>query len=144
MIGWVGACFLLAGFLALMRVFKLLPRSRDVVALSRQSYAVITDTDLSDDEKEVTLQSHARQLLGHAFLLTAGAVLAAPWLFGAWESWWFWPFVVCLFASFFVFAVRLLGGKARGLEADRSPVPGSGPRQPRRTGRPVSGRRGSA
>ena len=26
-------------------------------------------------------------------------VLLAPWLFGAWEAWWFWPFVAAIAAA---------------------------------------------
>ena len=33
---------------------------------------------------------------------------AAPWLFGAWETWWFWPFIACIFAAGACFAVRLI------------------------------------
>lgn len=33
------------------------------------------------------------------------AVLAAPWLFAAWEMWWFWPFTALLFLGFAFFAV---------------------------------------
>lgn len=34
--------------------------------------------------------------------------LAAPWLFGAWETWWFWPFVGSLFAAAACFCGRLM------------------------------------
>ena len=42
-------------------------------------------------------------------------VLAGPWLFGAWEMWWFWPFAVCLFVSLALFAVRLVVAPAGAL-----------------------------
>jgi O-antigen ligase len=42
------------------------------------------------------------------FTLVASAVLVSPWLFGAWEVWWFWPFVVCIFMAIALFSLRLL------------------------------------
>lgn len=45
-----------------------------------------------------------------SFLLISVVVLIAPWLFGAWEAWWFWPFVVCIFAAAFLSALRLVTG----------------------------------
>ncbi len=40
------------------------------------------------------------------FLLIAIVVGAAPWMFGAWEMWWFWPFAFLLFLATLVLAVR--------------------------------------
>ena len=34
-----------------------------------------------------------------SFALVCVAVLVAPWFFGAWEMWWFWPFATCIFAA---------------------------------------------
>jgi O-antigen ligase len=42
------------------------------------------------------------------FFLVALIVAVAPWLFGAWEVWWFWPFVVCIFLSTGLFGLLLL------------------------------------
>lgn len=33
------------------------------------------------------------------FVLTAAVLMAAPWLFGAWEAWYFWPFVGVIFLT---------------------------------------------
>lgn len=47
--------------------------------------------------------------LSSALLVLIGVVaLAAPWFFGAWETWWFWPFMVCLFAAGACYAGRLM------------------------------------
>jgi len=35
-------------------------------------------------------------------------VLLGPWLFGAWEMWWFWPFVVTLAVAAATLAIRFL------------------------------------
>jgi O-antigen ligase len=40
--------------------------------------------------------------------LLAVAVLVGPWLFGAWEMWWFWPLAALIFGSGLVFGIRLL------------------------------------
>ena len=49
----------------------------------------------------------------------AATVLVAPWLFGAWEMWWFWLFALGLFFSTLCWALRLLLASARaGDEAD--------------------------
>lgn len=45
-----------------------------------------------------------------SFALVCFAVSVVPWLFGAWERWWFWPFAVCIFAAAFCFGVRLVSG----------------------------------
>lgn len=55
-----------------------------------------------------------------SFLLTCVAVLIAPWLFGAWEAWWFWPFAVCIFAAAFLLSLRLVtGSHMRGVAGPR-------------------------
>jgi O-antigen ligase len=43
-----------------------------------------------------------------AFSLLATVVLVSPWLFGAWEVWWFWSFAMLLFASSALFGIQLL------------------------------------
>lgn len=43
-----------------------------------------------------------------SYVLTLVAVLLAPWLFGAWEAWWFWPFSLMVFLGAGCFAARLL------------------------------------
>jgi len=35
-------------------------------------------------------------------------VLLSPWLFGAWEQWWFWPFTALIFLSTLAFAGQLI------------------------------------
>jgi O-antigen ligase len=47
-------------------------------------------------------------LEGLMFGLLMLVLLASPWLFGAWEMWWFWPFAVTLFLATGCFAVRLM------------------------------------
>ena len=42
------------------------------------------------------------------FICISLVVLVSPWLFGAWEMWWFWPFAVLIFLATLIFALRLL------------------------------------
>ncbi|MDI6773918.1 MAG: O-antigen ligase family protein [Verrucomicrobiota bacterium] len=57
------------------------------------------------------------------FVMLAAVALISPWLFGAWEMWWFWPFAVLLFLSTAFFGLRcLIWGterRRRRLPADR-------------------------
>jgi hypothetical protein len=70
-----------------------------------------------------------RVLSKGALALMAAAVLAGPWLFGAWEPWWFWPLASLLFLSSALFGVTLLDAEAvvagfsdRVLRRDMAPV----------------------
>lgn len=42
------------------------------------------------------------------FVLIGLTLLAAPWLFGAWEMWWFWPFAFLLFLATLILALRFI------------------------------------
>lgn len=44
-----------------------------------------------------------RGAAGLSWGLTLAAVLAGPWLFGAWEGWWFWPLAIPLFLGLAAF-----------------------------------------
>lgn len=87
MISWGGALFLVIGFLVLMKLFKLVERSRDVIRLSRHSVEVIRQSSLTDDDKEAALQKNAKELLLLFLVLASGgaAALACPlgvlWIF---------------------------------------------------------------
>jgi hypothetical protein len=86
MSSWVGAIFLVVGLIVLIRLFRLVERSGEVVAISRRSWKVMRDPTLSDDAKEKSLQTGAKQLLPLLLILAfggAGAVLlplAAVWV----------------------------------------------------------------
>ncbi len=76
MISWIGATFIVVCFLILMRLFRMMENSHDVVTIARKSLTVIKSPDLSDEEKETTLQKDAKQLL-RLFLLLACSGVAA-------------------------------------------------------------------
>jgi O-antigen ligase len=47
-----------------------------------------------------------------ALTLSTAALLAGPWLFGAWEAWWFWPLATLLFVAIALFGVTLLDAES--------------------------------
>ncbi len=80
MSAYLGAVFLVLGFIALLKLLGLVERSRRVVATSRAAMSALSDKTLDDDQKEAAMQTHAtiggdtlRQVVerhqGHTFLL---------------------------------------------------------------------------
>lgn len=121
MIEFGGALFLVIGFVVIFKVFGLVEKSRRVIGISRQAAGDLRDADMSDDDKEIAMQAHARQLFGLFFLITVGAFAAvfAPiallWAFDAlgWVSLdavlavaLSWPFVIA--ASISIVAVVIV------------------------------------
>ena len=51
-----------------------------------------------------------------SFAVVALVVLLAPWFFGAWEMWWFWPFAVAISTAVALQAARLIAWACRGPE----------------------------
>lgn len=54
------------------------------------------------------------------------SVVVGPWFFGAWEMWWFWPFVAPIFVALLLFGLKLILGGCAGCEASRPAGPGEG------------------
>ncbi len=73
---WIGAGFLVGGFLSLIRIFGLVQKSRDVVGMSRHSFEIIRDPSLSDDQKGIALREDATRLFRLFFVLAAGGATA--------------------------------------------------------------------
>lgn len=71
---WAAALVLL--FVVLLRVFGLVPRSREVIDVSRRSLAVIRDPALDDRAKETTLQANTVVLFRHFGVLALGGAAA--------------------------------------------------------------------
>ncbi len=42
------------------------------------------------------------------FGLIALVAIGSTWLFGAWENWWFWPFITLIFTASVCFSIRLM------------------------------------
>lgn len=76
MIPWIGAIFLVVGFVVLIRLFGLVERSGDVLKVSRRSWEVIRNSTLSDEAKEKALQQDAKQLLRLFLMLVVGGAAA--------------------------------------------------------------------
>jgi len=76
MIDWLAALFLVAGFLAIVRLTGLVAKSRDVIGVASRSASIIGDKLLDDDTKERELQGAAKQLFGLAVFLLFGGVAA--------------------------------------------------------------------
>ncbi len=76
MIPWIGAVFLVVGFVIVIWLLGLVERSRQVMATARRSLGVIRDSSLSDDAKEVALRKDAIQLFGLFFILATGGAAA--------------------------------------------------------------------
>ena len=73
---WIAAAFLVVGFAVLVRVFRLVDKTREVGRVSRQSMAVIRSRSLDDGAKEAALQSDARKLFRLFFVLALGSAVA--------------------------------------------------------------------
>jgi hypothetical protein len=77
-----GAALLVVGFLLLFKLFGLLEKARQALALSRLAYADLSNSALDDLAKEQALQAHAIGLSKAFVILTAGgaACLLLPYL----------------------------------------------------------------
>jgi hypothetical protein len=74
MTAWLGAVLLVLGVLALCKVLGVVSRSRTAIALAQESFGVISDRGLADEQKEQLLQKNALRLFKlFAILLLAGA-----------------------------------------------------------------------
>ena len=76
MIQWLGAFFLVVGFVVLAQLFGLVERSRNVVTIARRSLKVIRSKRLSDEAKELQLQKNSQQLFLLFFILASGGAMA--------------------------------------------------------------------
>lgn len=72
MVSFLGALFMLFGFLLALKIFKLIDKSKEVLSLSRMAHSDIRNPAMTDDEKEIALQSHARRLFVLFFIITIG------------------------------------------------------------------------
>lgn len=82
MIEYAGALFLVLGFVVILKLAGLVEKSTRVISISKQAVAVLRDAGMSDDEKEVLMQDHAKQLALLFLFLTVGGVAAVFLPFG--------------------------------------------------------------
>jgi hypothetical protein len=78
-IEYAGAIFLVIGFIFILGITGLVEKSTRVIDIAKQAVTELRDSELSDDDKELAMQSHAKQL-GKLFLLITLGGLAAVFL----------------------------------------------------------------
>lgn len=76
MIEYLGALFLVIGFVFILKIAGLVDKSTRVIDISKQAVAELRSSELSDDDKESAMQSHAKQLAGLFVLITMGGMAA--------------------------------------------------------------------
>lgn len=82
----LGASLCVIVFALLLHLVRLVDRTRDVLAIGRESAATMRDATLSDEEKEKAVQRGALRLFGLLFVLLLGSAaclllpLALIWL----------------------------------------------------------------
>ena len=74
MMAWTGAIFLTVASLLLLKLFRLVEISREIISLSRESLVTMGSVDLSEAEKERMIQRSAVRALGCFLLLSLGGV----------------------------------------------------------------------
>lgn len=72
----LAACFLVLGFIYIIRALKLVARARSVIAEGGHSLDVIFDNRVDDKQKEAALKQGAAKLFAHFVGLTLGGTLA--------------------------------------------------------------------
>jgi hypothetical protein len=72
----LGALFVLAGFVAILRALKLISKGVEVATVSRRAFADFSNPNLDDDTKEAAMQSHAKRLFSLFLLLFLGTSAA--------------------------------------------------------------------
>lgn len=76
MIEWLAASFIVVAFAVLLVRLRVVSSSREVIALSRQAMAVITDQTLTDRDKERRLQAYTGALLKAFLFIVVGSAAA--------------------------------------------------------------------
>lgn len=76
MIEFVGAVFLVIGFIIFMKFFSLVEKSSEVVTISKSAVKIVQNKNLADHQKEIAMQRHAKELMSLFFLITVGSIFA--------------------------------------------------------------------
>jgi hypothetical protein len=80
MMSLAGAGFLVIGFVMLIKVFRLVPKSIEVLDIVKLALTDLRNADLDDGAKEAAMQGHAKRLmiLSSVLLFGGAAALAFP------------------------------------------------------------------
>jgi hypothetical protein len=73
---YVAATFLVLGFIAVLKLLKVVENSTRVIRITNQAVVDFRSSDLDDDAKETAMQGYARRLFVLFFLVTVGGVAA--------------------------------------------------------------------
>lgn len=73
---YLGAAILVVGFIAVLKLLKLVEKANEVVGASRHSLEIMRSKEMDDAAKEKAMQATAKKLFGLFFLLTTGMGLA--------------------------------------------------------------------
>ncbi|MGH8614152.1 MAG: hypothetical protein ACREYF_19515 [Gammaproteobacteria bacterium] len=76
MMAFAGGLLVITGFVLIAKYLGLVEKSLQVVALSRQALAVLQNSALSDDDKEVAMRAHAATLARLFIVVTSRAAVA--------------------------------------------------------------------
>jgi hypothetical protein len=74
MSSWIGTILFVAGFLILIKLFKLVEKSGETAAIGRSSLEVLSSSKFTEEEKESLLQKNAKHLFGLFFILAFGGI----------------------------------------------------------------------
>jgi hypothetical protein len=72
----LGALVVVAGFLVILHVARLVPKGVEITSVSRTALAVVRDPDLDDDAKAALMQRQAKRLFMLVLVLTCGGAAA--------------------------------------------------------------------
>lgn len=73
---YFGAIVIVVLFVILLKKFRLVENSVQVISISRMALSDIRNPELTDDQKETRVQKHALQLFRFFFILTVSVVLS--------------------------------------------------------------------
>ena len=73
---YLGVAILVVGFVVLLKALGLVDKADKVMSKSKESVAVIRNTEMGDDDKEQALQANSKQLFILFFQLTLGCLAA--------------------------------------------------------------------
>jgi len=79
---FAGAVFLVIGFIIFMKLFSLVEKSSDAVNISKSAVQIVQNKNLTDHQKEIAMQKHAKELMSLFFLITVGSIFAVMIPFG--------------------------------------------------------------
>jgi hypothetical protein len=79
---------------------------------------------INGNSQSAKMKTFDRAISLAGFGCAAVVVLIAPWFFGAWEMWWFWPLAACLFAATAFFGLRLVVRSCTSAPDNETQAPG--------------------